>query len=387
MIKRFMLVTTFIATSISALAATTATAVNSTTTKLDTAPVAPKSPYELTWSTSLGAERAEDSLSNQKTQITLGLKLSFDMKINSWLAMNLSPKAVIQSGYVQAVDVVDPKGNRIDIANASIDMKPSVYFSSSVGALDQSKYHDDLFMSSRAFPSVRIRVNNNVVCSNKFFGFAEAAMPTAASLSNNSNDMNQTPSLVMGGIGMELGTEKDTVNFKVQANSYQYDGLPTSLATASVLLGNSAGANTSGTDYKFKYQYQGVEAFSSIKLIATKSIELALSGAYLTNSQAPSDLNSGWVGRAEAHWNLSSKIQLIPSYEYFRIAKDATISSYNDSSYNTNRIGYMGGIQMKYNKTIKFGFSAGQRAAIISNPSQPEENMYKLTVETEDAKL
>jgi hypothetical protein len=348
-----------------------------------TTPPIEKSPYDLSWSTGLAANRSEDDLSNQKNMFYLKFKMTLEMKINNWLSLNLAPKASVQSGYAQAMEQIDPNGSRVDIYNASLDMRPSSYFSSSIGVLNQGTFHDELFISSRAFPALRLQAHAS---NKKFYSFIESAMPTTSSMSNNSNDLNQTPSLNMGGLGVDLGSEKDVFNFKAQVNAFQYDGLPTPLATASVLQGNS-GTNTTGTDYKFKYQYQGIEAFSIMKLNATRNIQLVLSTAYLTNTQAPVDKNAAWAARGAFHWSATNKMQLIPVFEYYRVESDATIAAYNDVTYQTNRIGYLGGLKIKYNKTVKFEISAGQRAAIIENPSQPSENVYILKVETEDAKL
>lgn len=211
-------------------------------------------------------------------------------------------------------------------------------------------------------------------------------MPTASSMSNNSNDLNQTPSLSMGGIGVDLGSEKEVFNLRAQLNAFQYDGLPTSLATASVLQGNS-GTNTTGSDYKFKYQFQGIEALSLAKLTATRNIQVILSAAYLANTQAPVEKNSAWAARSAIQLQATNKIQFIPCFEYYRVESDATIAAYNDVKYQTNRIGYIGGLKIKYNKTVKFEIGAGQRTALIESPSQPSENVYILKVETEDAKF
>jgi hypothetical protein len=349
--------------------------------------VPPKEPpkdYRLAWSTSLTDQYSIDTLSNQKNEIALGFVLKFDMDFSPWMSINLTPNFVAQNGYIQSPNAVDPQSSRIDILNASLDLKPADFFNLSVGSLSQREYHSSLFMSQRSFPAARIVSNIGAKTNDHFYFFVETAMPTSSSISNNASDLNQTPSLNMGGLGGIWGSERTMFSLLGGISAYQFSGLSQDLSTASVLLGNT-GVNTAGTTYLFQYTYQGFDASLAFNARATRSLVLKVWANAVQNSNAPSGSNQGWAAGTGFKYDINRLFQIEPKFEYFQVQSDATVSIYNDEIYNTNRTGYRTELDLKYNRKISLMVQYGQRVAIRLNPSQPSESFYLFGFETTES--
>ena len=343
--------------------------------------------YKTTWSLGMEAAHSDDDLSNQKTQITFGLNLKFDANYKNGISLNLNPKIMAQNGYFQSQEAIDPSGSRIEVKNAALNFTATDALSISLGALNQMVHHDPLFMSDRAFPSLRSIIKSSEKEYHKFSAFIEGAIPTSSSLSNNSNDFTKSPSLVMAGFNYTLGDQNQAVLWSTQLNTYQFKDLPQTVATASVLYGN-AGTATSGRDYIFKNEFQGYELFSRLLVQDFKETTFDATFAMILNSQASTGSNKGWRISAALGYDLNRRFQIKPGFEYFAIEEDATVAAYNNMFMNTNRIGYVGSLSLVYNKLLKFNLQGGERVPIIDKgTAQPSEKFYLISVETTDAKI
>ncbi len=357
---------------------------SNTTNLNDFKPTAPQKDYALSWSTSLKADHSLDELSNNKNEIELGLTLKFDLAFSPWMSMNLTPKIIAQNGYIQAPDSVDPAGSRIEIRNASLDLKPSNLFNFSVGSLDQRIYHEAIFMSRRSFPAARLVSRIGDEKKNHLYVFLESAMPTSSSISNNNADLGATPSLNSAGLGFQLGADSVGYTIKSFVNAYQFAGLSRDLSTSSVFLGNS-GVNSAGSNYLFKYDYQGFEASFEGKFHLTRPLALGFFADGIENTQAPTGKNLGWNLGGFVKYDFSRSFQVEPRFNYYHMESDATVAVYNDSFINTNREGYVSQVKFYYNQKVQLKISYGQRVPIVLNPSQPSETWYGLGLETENA--
>ena len=359
---------------------------SASTAPIDNSPRPSKKDYSATWSTDLEAEQSQDSLSNQLSQVELGLTMTLDMQFSPWMSLNLTPKVVAQNGFIQTPDLVNPDGSRIDIVNASLDFKPSNYFQPSLGSLYQRTFHADIFMSKRSFPALRLLSQVGSEKDSHFYAFAESAIPTSSSLSNNNQDLGSTPSLNTAGVGFQLGSEQKKYLVTGFFNTYQYAGLSQDLATASVLLGNS-GISTSGANYDFQFGYQGYEANIDAQFRLLRSTSIDLYASALENTLAPSGQNLGWDAGGSVKYDFSKTLQLEPRFDYYHIEADSTVAVYNDPMMSTNREGYRTQMKFYYNHKVHLNVSYGQRVPIMANPAQPSETWYGLGLETENAKF
>jgi hypothetical protein len=349
-------------------------------------PPEPPKDYHVTWATSLTDSHLVDDLSNQKNQVVLGLLIDFDMEFSDWMSIDLAPNFVAQNGYIQSPNVVDPQTSRIDIINAALNIKPANYFQMSAGSLSERTYHSNIFMSNRSFPAARLVSNIGSPKGDHFYFYAETAIPTSSSISNNASDLNQTPSLNMAGLGGSWGNERTFYWLYGGISAYEFSGMSQDLSTASVLLGNS-GVNSSGTTYLFQYQYQGVEANLFWRAHLTRTFAFEIRGSAIENTQAPTQASLGWVVGGGFVYDINRLFEIAPKFEYFSIQSDATVAIYNDEFYNTNRTGYRFELDMKYNRKINLILGYGQRVALQQSASQPGEDVYMLGFETMESKF
>jgi hypothetical protein len=331
----------------------------------------------------MGEELLADELSNNKNQFNLNIDILFKANFSKWLSLNIRPQIIMQSGYIQSVDVVDPNRSRINLLNASVTLKPLESLQFTVGDLNQSEYHSALLLSDRAFPAVRSLVQYKST-QTELGVFVESAIPTSQTVSNNSNDLEKTPSLLMAQAFFNL---KNSIEWSNRVGYFKYDNLPISISSASTQLGNS-GIALSGTDYLFKYQFEGFEAQTKLNIPLSNALNFKVDLSAVQNSKAPTLNNLGWKAATGVDYFASKKITLCPSIQYFRIEEDAVVSIYNSNLFNTNRQGYLASLETRYNGSVSLTLSAGERAALYDHGSmQTREKYFSMMLETQDAKL
>ena len=358
---------------------------NSSKTNLPAQPqTQAKSDYSLKWQFEMDGIEAKDDLNSHKSEFLTGFRMSFDKQLNSWIAVNITPELVAQTGYLQAPDVENPQSSRIDIINASLDIMPIQYTKASVGSLSErnEELHGPLMFKDLSFPAGRLVLQTNPKSSFKLFAYGESAIPTSSSINNNSNDLNTVPSLNTAGVGLDLGKKNDSFSAHARVGYYQFADLPYSIMTASALLGNT-GTQTSGSDYTLTHKYSGLEALVSGRLNIYKFYgDIFAEG--LKNNEAPSGYNQGWMAVGGVGYNFTKNFAVEPFYEFFYIEPDATVAAYNDSWINTNQNGSLVGLEFVVSKVYHLQVAYEDRLPVYVNPSQPAEQIGILRIRSDD---
>jgi hypothetical protein len=359
----------------------------STQTLEKPAPVAPLGrDMTLKWKTSWEGDSAVNELNSHRTEFLMTFRFIFDVKVNSYLAMNLTPELVGQSGFIQAPDVENPQASRMDIINASVDLTPSPYIKISAGSLSErnAELHSGLLFRDLSFPAARLVVQTNPDRKSRAFIYGESAVPTSSSLNNNSNDYNTVPSLTTAGIGFDYDGSKsrsDGFISKTRLSYYEFKNLPLSVSTASVLLGNT-GVSTSGADYGLASEFQGFEGLSINEVKWGHWLaELKLAG--LQNEKADNGKNTGSLATIGIGRYFSKNLSIVPYYTFFRIESDATVAAYNNSYYNTNTNGTNTGLVLGFSDQYFIQFSYENRLPLVQNPTQPAEQISYIQFRTE----
>jgi hypothetical protein len=339
----------------------------------------------LFWNLKLSGTNAEDQNSNQKSQFTLSAGLKFDKSFSDFFKIRVNSEAKSTSGYIQSQESEKPEGSQIRLKHGSADLFYKSYLGLSAGALNQQETHSSLLVDDRAFPAIKATAQNQSYESNGFAAGAHmmGAVPTSTTLSNEARDKETTPSFASA--GFKTSWSDPVLKAQLQINSFQYKNIPLAISTNSAQKGNSV-RSISQTSYEFTYQFEGLEALLEVRFDLNKNIAFKNKFAGLKNNRADETKNQGYSNE------LSSEISfdqwtLIPSYTFFRVESDAAIADYNDSEINTNRVGYKGGLALKWKQILKFSVNMGERTAILESLSQPRDRFMSLNVELLDAKL
>lgn len=337
---------------------------------------------EGTWNIGLKNYRYEDQF-NKKNTTDFSLQTYLTYFPVEEVSFHFAPKFNYVNGYSQTLGTDSASQSTWTVREASINAEPFSDILGSAGALDQSVDHPALLLGEIAFPAVRLKLQTN--SKNMFYAGikGESAIPTSASLSTETQDLEKTPSFTSGSIYLTL--QKSVVEGSLQAGIYEYQDLPMTVATKSALLGNTTTA-TSGKDSIFTYGYKGPFAKANLTAHIGKYVSLNGLGEWVQNESAPTEFNQGARSKFSADVLLPRRLILSPFYEYYRIEPDAVVAQYN-GYLTTNRVGYDAGLSVTYKKILRITASGGERGVLYETPNQNQERTWTLKLETLDVAI
>ncbi|MEZ0392062.1 MAG: hypothetical protein ACAH59_07610 [Pseudobdellovibrionaceae bacterium] len=333
---------------------------------------------EGTWNIRLRNFRYEDDL-NQRNTAEFRLLTDLRYRPLENIDFRLAPKFTYTNGFVQTTEGSQAATSTWGMKEASINAEPFSDIWLSAGALDQSKDHPALLLDEQAFPAARLRMQTDSQALLSAGIKGETAIPTNSSLSAETKELEETPTYSSGSVFLKL--QKMAVEGQFQAGVYEFQNLPSSLATKSAYFGNSI-TPIGEKESVFTYEYKGSFAAVNLKTHMGRYLTLKTLGEWVKNEQAPKDFNQAVRSNIGLEMNLSQNVQLTPYYEYFRIEPDAAVSYYNGVWLNTNRIGYDTGLSFAYKKTLKLTASGGERNVIFESDKQKSERTWIFKIET-----
>lgn len=272
----------------------------------------------------------------------------------------------------------------MELNHAMAVLSDQEYVEANLGIIDMTDVHSSLLVAA-TFPGATLRLSSGD--SNPFTAnlIGLSAVPSSATLTNNSQDYDKTPGFQS--VGLQAKYTGETVHVLIQGAQYQFSNLPLNVATDSVFLGNSG----SGPDYspqrEFIYQYRGQEVRVDLGLRFSRELSYQLRSSAIQNSEAPSGLNQGYLIANEINYQLTGKWMISPNFSYFRVEPDATVANYNNDMTTTNRIGYSTGMRVAYRRMFRVGANGGEREVIYEKTSQAREKFMNLFLETFDVPL
>jgi len=373
------------------LTATTASAdgLNSSKQRLQISPPNDSSPVknlEGSWKLTLSAHDTRDDL-NQTSGVVYSGDLNLRYHLTPWLLLNGAPSLKGKSGHVQTesdASLTGAESATFQVRNASADFMFLQNSRLQLGIANQGEVHTPLLISEKGFPAIRLQLRAQEEEFVQWSSFAQAAVPTSSSLTTNSREFEPTPSFNSVGVGG--GVLSSQVEWRSQLAAFEYKNLPTTVSSASGLLGNSVQI-TNSTDSQFVYACRGIEAQSKGMARLNHRWQLNFELSALQNTSAPKGLNTGVFGQLATSYQLNSRFTLKPFVESFRIEPDASVAYYSSNQLQPNTVGYRGGISARYQNIFSIAGSGGERAPIFLSPSQLRERFIDITLETLDAKF
>ncbi len=341
---------------------------------------------EGTWKVLLSAQDSRDEM-NQSSGVIYKGDLNLRYSLAPWLVLNGAPSLVGKSGHIQADTDVGPQSadtTGLVVRNATADFLFLQNSRLQVGVANQKEVHSSLLIDDRGFPAARLQLKASEKNYFQWKTFAQAAVPTSASLTTNSREFEATPSF--NSAGLVAGIHSADLEWHNQVALFEYKNLPMNIATSSGLLGNTVQV-TNSTDAQFIYDYKGVEIQTDLatrwgRRWLTKAIF-----AGLQNGAAPKGYNTGAMGQLEATYQMNSQLSLSPFAQSFRVEPDASVAAYSSNLWHANTVGYRGGLKSQFSQRFSLTAAGGERAPIYENPAQSKERFIELTLETLDAKF
>lgn len=333
------------------------------------------------WTASLVGQNGQDEF-NQRNLLEMVLRMRLNYRLLETLHLNLTPSFTYLTGYSQT-----ELGERADttewsVKNADVTVFPNGIVELKAGALNQTPFHSHLLLGDRAFPSLALTLQTSSIEGYRFGVRGQSAIATSSSLSTETEDLEPTPTFSSAGIFAEVNNT--TLKSRLRINAFQFRNLPRSMATLSVLRGNTAidESEENLTESEFKYQFQGFEASWDLSFNLTRSIRPQVQVAGVQNQKAPKGQNTGTSIRSGVEIFPSESFSFTPFYQFSRIESDAAVSGYASTLFETNRIGYSAGCEIQIQKTLNLTLAGGERDVLIESPSQFRERFWKIGLET-----
>jgi hypothetical protein len=335
---------------------------------------------DTSWKMGLAGVNSQDNQSSNKF-----VGFAIDAKMKYWLHpelfLNLDPNVRFENGSFHSLDGERQNESGLYLKEAGVHWLFMNGATLSAGALNQSTNHSELLIGNQAFPAVRAETELFSLGSLKTSLDVEQAIPTSSSLSTNTTGVEATPRFLSA--SMAFNYEHYRSFWKTRFGAFSYDNLPTSVAYQSALRGNTVLSLTE-TESLFVYQYQGVEAMTSLRFPVMRGWDLTGSAAYLQNNKANSDLNRAYAISAGSEFFFVGRKSIDVIVTGFRVEPDAAVAYFNTGKYfNTNRVGYNVESFVNFNKyNFKIGLGYTEAEVIYLNPVQSREKSLMLMLET-----
>ncbi len=302
-------------------------------------------------------------------------------RITDDLLLLVSPMLLFRTGADQAPDGQGHNSTVFIAKDASMLWTPFTWWQLRGGIIDENFVHSFMLLEDQSFPALR---------STFFYGngnlrgslLAEQAVLTFSSNTNNSNQIEETPTMetVMAETHYNFSGRN---SFKLTAGYWQYDNLPSSVAADSMMTGNTV-RRESDTFSVFAYQFHGPEARARLEM-GFGPFDWNLYTEGLQNSAAPSRMNTGWNAGNEFLYLGSKNKKYGLNVEYFHLEPDAAVSSYNAFEFDrSNRNGVMVMPYFKWGKKQnKLSLRVVSSSPIYNNNPQSDTTQIRLRWETD----
>ncbi len=268
-----------------------------------------------------------------------------------------------------------------------------------VGAIDQSRFHTSLLMSEKAFPSVIVAVGNlstkyftnkkntlnaatvsHSSLTNGFKLFAQSSVPTSEGLRSETNELESAPSFFSAGLIANYDLLSQLVA-DLKVSYFQFKNTPVLVSTQSSYWGNTTDS-VNATQSRLRYEPTGVEAQLGFDLTITKGWTYQVQAVGVNNQEAPEDMARAYSLRNGLQWQVNKNWAFTPSYKYYRIDSDATISYYLDPAYETNRVGHQLELSLENKNIFKIGLELREETVLKESFYQSKNQIYMLKLES-----
>lgn len=299
------------------------------------------------------------NFSNEKEQArTAGLGLRGDIRYGLLPSLEMRAEAGVslQSGYAQSRFGDNTPRSGLDLREALVQWKPVSRVTLQAGAINQSHVEAPLLVAGQPFPGVTERL----LLGTKQFNVelkAEQAVPTSTQLSAKTVEAETTPTFMT-----EMLTARAKVTNRVTLSAhglhYAFRSLPTTVAAASELFGNTVTPLTGKTS-AFTYEFDGYGYGGGVNVLMSRTLSWNLDGQILQNTKAPASYGAGQILTSGFTIGLPGDVDLKPQAEMFYAESDVAPAFYNGSDRgHNNRQGWGVNLESVFKEA---GFLIGAR--------------------------
>jgi len=327
----------------------------------------PENPDKIQLQAMLGSLTMNDS----QSQASLGLaKLgaSFTHQFTPVLSANFELYATFQEGTSSSLlpNQLAP-GSSLSLVETAVELNPFSLLTLRAGILDQGKVVSSLLMDHNGFPATEEKLNLFSDGSSKIEVLAEQAIPTSSQLFTTLTPLaSETPYFLTEKAQYSYSGDGLIEHSYLSAGYFYFSDLTPAIAQDSRFLGNSV-AGLGSAAAQFTYYFSGLDTAIGTQLSLTEKLKLDLGGNYVFNVEAPTTQNTAYLAKAKVEVPISTVI-VAPRFYAFHIESDAMPASYTNAILgNTNRQGYLAGVELSIPKS-RLGFDGNW---VSANPVTP----------------
>lgn len=325
--------------------------------------------------------------SNDFTEKTVaGLDLGVDLKhyLHSNFLARVQAGVIMETGTLQSVLGDNLISNGPYLQTAYVKWIPNPYFYLQSGIIDQVLVDNQLLIDEIPFPAAVEGIN----IGNKDFHVklrAEQAIPTAATLSTEMNEVEPLPYLLLETFSL---TWRMVPQFRIKTHitHFSFNDLPSSVAKSSAKLGNTVLIHpTNDKIFTFGSDFQGIEYGGEMGWWIAQPLRVTLSGKAIDNLEGLQDSNRGMLLGSEIFLRITPTIAVAPSFEYFYNEANTSPAFYNNGSVygHNNREGQVIAMKLDFSK-INFQIKGKyiNSRLIDLNPVQSDEEAFLIQLKT-----
>jgi hypothetical protein len=344
---------------------------------LDTSPVGKK--IDMSWGMGLTGQLDHNDLGDRQDGVLTSARFSLTYGLSNWAFLEVQPQIQFMTGHIQAATDSNGRSYNIILRKADVTFTDHNYTLASAGVLQLDQFLSPLLIDV-PLPGIKVVLSTGLRNAFSADIFGIAGIPGSSTNSNNSDQVDQTPSF--SAAGLQLHTRQNFFNGILSLAYFQYSNLPTSVTNDSVKLGNTPqAAGPLSPNSNFRYTYGGEQVAFNSTWKFNPWLGWDLKAAWIHNEQTVPEYSQGYSLYNELAVGVGGGWTLLPNFNYFNIAPDATVADFNQDIFGTNRDGYLIGLALAYQKEFKFGVVGGERNVLFESALQAHETYFGIVLE------
>lgn len=330
------------------------------------------------WSLSAIHSEEKQAILSESTRADVAGFVELQKSFDDQLVILVRPAFRFVTGRDQDVFADRLPNDKIYADEAKVSYFPTRGWAIQGGALNQSHLENGLLADERPFPAARTQLGLQPTNTMVLELSAQVAVPSSYTLEAQATDNEPLPRLQTYSVLLDQ-LVSDDLGISAGMTYFKFDDLPQIVAVSSKRLGNTVDVFSSSTG-RFLYAYQGV-AFQLQANYRLGAWDLMWRGEGIRNTEAPSELGTGYVSILQAQRPMSPVHQAGASVSYYRVQPDTAPATYTDPIYANNRIGAGLSAYVNHDRWgLQFKASYYQDTPYFQNDLMGDRNLFLLSV-------
>lgn len=336
--------------------------------------------------------RSEAFLLSARTDYAALVRSRVNTKIITQFTDSLFAKAEFElftsSGSIQQIYQRPGETNGISQREILFLWKATNWLTVQFGAVNQGFLQSPLLLANIPFPSIVENIELFKGEQHDLSFSLQQAIPTTFSDKHSiyTQSIAKIPLLLTASLFWDYDP-KSYYNVTLNSSFFHYNPLPSDIAQASKVYGNSVVNQPSVFRYRYTGFYIGLEP--SFQIFPNLGVKTKVHYIYNIR-ETPENYNHGELYSLQIPFDITENIRITPVFEYFKNHPDSSVAYYNSERYgHSNRTGFVGELIVSfYKRNIEVGFRHLRSSPVlVEGDLKKEQTYYLLFLRTNYAKI